>query len=46
MDFDWKIFDSTLVIIVLFLLLTDLFLIVGVRKAHKYICFLSLSLPL
>ena len=43
MDFDWKIFDSTLVIIVLFLLLTDLFLIVGVRKAHKYICFLSLS---
>ena len=34
-DFDWKIFDSALVIIVLFLLLTDLFLIVGVRKPHK-----------
>ena len=35
LDFDWKIFDSSLVIIILFLLLTDLFLIVGVRKAHK-----------
>ena len=35
LDFDWKIFDSSLVIIILFLLLTDLFLIVGVRKPHK-----------
>merc|ERR1712226_259092 len=35
LDFDWKIFDSTLVIIILFLLLTDLFLLVGVRDPHK-----------
>ena len=34
-DFDWRIFDKTLVIILLFLLITDLFLIVGVRKEHK-----------
>ena len=34
-DFDWRIFDKALVIILLFLLITDLFLIVGVRKEHK-----------
>ena len=32
---DWRIFDKTVVILLLFLLITDFFLIVGVMKEHK-----------